>query len=164
MAVDVFETTLQKTYEWLNDLMKILNWNDHQKAYLAFKGTLQALRDRLQVETAAKLSAQLPMLVRGFYFEGWKPATTPVKVKTPEDFLDFVAMHFNNVALLRDANTEDIVRAVFQVIATRVSSGEVYHIRQALPLPIAELWPSVEYSEEQEAARRETKQETRQKR
>nr|WP_166157051.1 DUF2267 domain-containing protein [Neochlamydia sp. AcF84]NGY95512.1 hypothetical protein [Neochlamydia sp. AcF84] len=144
MSVDVFETTLQKTHEWLKDLMKLLGWTDEKKAYLALKGTLQALRDRLSVEVSAKLSAQLPMLVRGFYYEGWKPSIMPVKVKTTEEFLDFVAFHFNSLALVQYSDVEKIVRAVFQVVTQHVSKGEIEHIRQVLPLPIAALWPSSE--------------------
>jgi uncharacterized protein (DUF2267 family) len=69
---DVFEGTLQKTQVWLNDLMFELDWEDRpQKAYLALRTVLHALRDRLTVEEAVQLGAQLPMLVRGFYFEGW---------------------------------------------------------------------------------------------
>lgn len=164
MSVDVFETTLQKTYEWLDDLMDLLDWDDQQRAYLAFKGTLHALRDRLPVDIAAKVSAQLPMLVRGFYYEGWRPAATPVKVKTPDEFLDLVLMHFNNVSLTDDNDVEEIVRAVFQVISDHISAGEVDRIRLALPLSIAELWPSMEYGEEQELMRREIKYAGRQRR
>ncbi|MBS4168723.1 DUF2267 domain-containing protein [Parachlamydia sp. AcF125] len=161
MAVHVFETTAQKTYEWLKDLMKQLGWNNEERAYLALKGTLQALRDRLPVNVSAKLSAQLPMLVRGFYYEGWKPAITPVKVKTSQEFLDFVAAHFNNTTLAED-NVEEIVRSVFQLISNHVSAGEVNHLRQALPLPIAEFWPSSDHRETQEMGRSETKQVYRQ--
>jgi uncharacterized protein (DUF2267 family) len=163
MAIDVFETTIQKTYEWLQDLMDLLGWRNEKYAYQALRGTLHALRDRLPVEISAKLSAQLPMLIRGIYYEGWKPAITPVKVRNPEDFLDFVYEHFNYTALSAypDLDVEGIVRAVFQVITHHVSSGEIYRIRQALPLPIAEFWPSLEYSEELEARRRRSKQMTR---
>src|SRR3972149_5548702 len=63
---DVFEGTLQKTQVWLNDLMFELDWEDRpQKAYLALRTVLHALRDRLTVEEAVQLGAQLPMLVRG---------------------------------------------------------------------------------------------------
>lgn len=156
MSVSVFDTTLQKTHDWLKDLMKQLGWDNEERAYLALKGTLHALRDRLPVEMSAKLCAQLPMLVRGFYYEGWKPAITPVKVKTSQEFLDFVAAHFNNTALAQD-DVEGIVRSVFQVIANHVSASEIDCIKQTLPLPIAELWPSSEYCEQQELERRKGK-------
>src|SRR4051812_22139591 len=92
-GLEVFDHTLQKTYEWLNEIMGLLNWHDHHLAYLALRGTLQALRDRLPIEIAVKFGAQLPMLIRGFYYEGWKPGIVPIKIKIPEDFLDFVSSH-----------------------------------------------------------------------
>jgi uncharacterized protein (DUF2267 family) len=145
-GVDVFETTVQKTYEWLHDLMLLLHWEDRHRAYLALRATLQALRDRLPIEIAVKLSAQLPMLIRGFYYEGWKPAITPIKVKNTEEFLVLVSLYCNNANLSQEEDIEKIVRAVFQVVASHVSSGEIHHIKQALPIPIANLWPSTEYS------------------
>src|SRR4051812_27609642 len=85
--LDVFSTTLQKTNHWLNDLMLLLGWQEKQKAYLALRATLQALRDRLTVEEAAQLGAQLPMLIRGFYYEGWNPTGKPLKERHKEQFL-----------------------------------------------------------------------------
>ena len=47
-AHDVFDTTTQKTQVWLNDLMSQLDWEDKpQKAYMALRTVLHALRDRL---------------------------------------------------------------------------------------------------------------------
>ncbi len=43
------------------------------------------------------------------------------------------------------------------MIAHHVSAGEIYHLRQALPLSIAELWPSLERSEEAESKRKRSK-------
>lgn len=154
-GLDVFENTLQKTHEWLSDLQNVLGWDDRQKAYLALRGVLQALRDRLPVETAVKFGAQLPMLIRGFYYEGWKPAITPIKVKSSEDFVDLVSFRFTNTMLSRESNIEEVVRAVFKVVACYISPGEVYHIAQTLPFPIADLWPSIDNVEEQETMHRE---------
>jgi uncharacterized protein (DUF2267 family) len=78
-GLSVFDTTLQKTNHWLKELMRLLDWNDRQKAYLALRATLHALRDRLPLEETAQLGAQLPMLVRGFYYEGWDPGDKPVQ-------------------------------------------------------------------------------------
>jgi uncharacterized protein (DUF2267 family) len=139
-GLDVFENTFQKTYEWLNDLMDLLGWNNKQKAYLALRGTLHALRDRLPVPLAAKLGAQLPMLVRGFYYEGWRPTVTPIKIKSADDFLDYVAEHFTYNMLDQEPDVEHIVRCVFQLLADHLSPGEIHHIVQALPDSIAELW------------------------
>lgn len=146
LGLEVFENTLNKTYEWLNDIMKELNWDDKQKAYLALRGTLQALRDRLPYELAAKFGAQLPMLVRGFYYEGWKPMATPVKIKNVDEFLIHVSTHFNMTPLNQYEDIEAIVRAVFKVVKNHVSEGEIVHLQDALPASMASLWPSISRS------------------
>jgi uncharacterized protein (DUF2267 family) len=66
---DVFEQTLQKTNEWLTRLATELAGDDRQLAYRALRASLHALRDRLIVDEAAHLGAQLPLLVRGIYYE-----------------------------------------------------------------------------------------------
>lgn len=145
-GVDVFDNTFQKTTEWLNGLIDILDWKDKdgkQNAYVVLRATLHALRDRLPFEIAVKFGAQLPMLIRGFYYEGWKPNITPIKVKGAEEFLDFVAARLMNTTILNENDLETIVRAVFEVIAMHISDGEVNHIKQALPVHIAALWPSL---------------------
>jgi hypothetical protein len=81
-GLEVFDTTLQKTNRWLNEAMGLLDTKDKQTAYLAFRSALHALRDRMTVEEVAQLAAQLPMLMRGFYYEGWDPTGKPLKLRT----------------------------------------------------------------------------------
>ena len=91
---EVFQTTLQKTNIWIKQISDALHWDDHQKAYHGLRAVLHALRDRLPVPEAAHFGAQLPMLIRGFYYDEWKPASTPVKLKTAQDFYDTVKANF----------------------------------------------------------------------
>ncbi len=72
-GLEVFDSTVQKTNIWLNDILEELHWEDRNKAYMALRTTLHALRDRLTLEEVAQFSAQLPMLIRGIYYEGWDP-------------------------------------------------------------------------------------------
>jgi uncharacterized protein (DUF2267 family) len=45
------------------------------------------------VEEVAQLGAQLPMLVRGFYYEGWDPTGKPsLKVRNKEHFMARIAI------------------------------------------------------------------------
>lgn len=146
--IEVFETTLQKAYEWLSDLNTLLGWKDSQRSYLALRATLHALRDRLPLEIGANFSSQLPMLIRGFYYESWQPSNSPVKVKSAEDFINLVARHLENTSLSHEEDLEKVVRSVFLVITHHLSIGEVFHIKQALPGPIAKLWPAIEFYED----------------
>jgi uncharacterized protein (DUF2267 family) len=91
-----FESTYRTTSAWLRELMRELGWDDPRRAYAALRAVLHALRDRLTVAEAADLSAQLPMLVRGLFFEGWRPNAVPVKEQRREDFLAHVAAAFRD--------------------------------------------------------------------
>jgi len=83
---EVFATTLQKTNLWLKQISDALPSDGHQKAYHSLREVLHALRDRLPVTEAAHCGAQLPVLVGGFCRDDWKPAHTPVKMKTVQEF------------------------------------------------------------------------------
>jgi uncharacterized protein (DUF2267 family) len=137
---DVFDGTLQKTQIWLNDLMMDLDWQDHpHKAYLALRTVLHALRDRLTVEEAVQLGAQLPMLVRGFYYEGWTLKGKPRKERHKEDFLAHIKDAFKNDVTVRP---ESVARAVFTVLERYTSEGEIEDIKHMLPKALHELWPN----------------------
>jgi len=137
-GVDVFDTTVQKTNSWLHDLMQVLRWPDKHKIYLALRVTLHALRDRLTVEEVAHLGAQLPMLVRGFYYEGWDPTDKPLRQRHKEQFLARIEQQFEDDD---SVDPEVVVRAVFFVLEHRVTEGEIEDIKQILPAEIRDLWP-----------------------
>jgi uncharacterized protein (DUF2267 family) len=125
-GLDVFDQTLQKTNIWLKEIMEDLG-PDRQRAYHALRAVLHTLRDRLTVEEAAHLSAQLPLLVRGIYFEGWHPAHKPTTERSQEDFLEQVSTR------LRGVDPEAATRSVFKVIKENVTDTEVAHVRDMLP-------------------------------
>jgi uncharacterized protein (DUF2267 family) len=115
-----------------------LDWQDEHKAYLALRSVLHALRDRLTVEEAAQLGAQLPMLVRGFYYEGWDPTGKPVKERHQEQFLAHVKQDFRNDERVLP---EKLVRAVFTLLSHHISGGEIKDVKHTLPAELRSLWP-----------------------
>jgi uncharacterized protein (DUF2267 family) len=137
-GLDVFDRTVHKTNSWLNELMEILGWDDRHKAYLALRVTLHALRDRLTVEETAQLGAQLPMLIRGFYYEGWDPTGKPLKVRQAEEFLARIEEHFSDD---EQVDAELVSRAVFTVLSNRVTEGEIEDVKHVLPAELRGLWP-----------------------
>ena len=93
-SIAAIESSIHTTNTWLKELMEELGWDDRQRAYRALAVVLHALRDRLSVAEAADLGAQLPMLVRGLYYEGWTPKGKPIKERKREDFLAHIAAAF----------------------------------------------------------------------
>jgi uncharacterized protein (DUF2267 family) len=140
-SLDVFDRTLHETNEWLKDLMYEMGWEDRHLAYKSLRAALHALRDRLTPEEAAHLSAQMPMLVRGLYYEGWKPSDAPEKIRDKESFLARVKEKLDGATTAGQMDIEMLTRAVFKLVRHRISEGEVDDIISELPKEIAELWP-----------------------
>ena len=134
----MFQGTLEKTQAWLEDLEVKLDCDTHT-AYASLRSTLHALRDRCTVEEASQLGAQLPMLVRGFYYDGWHTAGTPRKERHKEEFLAHVEKDLRGD--VREVDAERTVRAVFELLTERISAGEIEDVRNMMPAEIRALWP-----------------------
>lgn len=52
---------------------------------------LHVLRNRLTLEQAVHLGAQLPLLVRGIVYDGWRIAGKPSDERQPVEFATLVA-------------------------------------------------------------------------
>jgi uncharacterized protein (DUF2267 family) len=143
-GLEAIETTLSKTHMWLHEIMHELGWTDSHHAYLALKGVLHSLRDHLPVEEAVQLGAQLPMLVRGLYYEGWRPAGKPLHERHREDFLMDAMSGFGDSMLAKifagsACDADQIVHAVFNVLARHTTAAP--SVRHVLPAEIRALWP-----------------------
>jgi uncharacterized protein (DUF2267 family) len=137
----VWDKTLAKSNEWLKALGAELGWQEAHATLLGLRSVLHALRDRLPPNEAADLAAQMPLLIKGVYFDGWKPSATPVKARTKEEFLELVRKPLARG--FPDADPERVTRAVLKVIAEHVSSGEIRDVRLTLPPELVELWPEL---------------------
>lgn len=139
-TVSTFESTYQKSQLWLHDLMEIGHFADEAQAYVALRSVLQALRDRLTIEEAAHLAAQLPLMIRGAFYEGWDPARNPAReVKSEEDFVHTVAEKTTGAE--STFNVPKGIRAVFQLLDRKISAGEIEDVKGSMPAKLQRLWP-----------------------
>jgi uncharacterized protein (DUF2267 family) len=136
-GLDVFDKTLQTTNIWLKEIAEEIG-PDRQRAYHALGAVLRALRDRLTIDEAAQLSAQLPLLIRGIYFDQWRPAEQPKRVRHLDDFLAMIAESDGEGAPI---DPEDAARAVFKVLGRHIARGEADQLKAVLPAEIRSLWP-----------------------
>jgi uncharacterized protein (DUF2267 family) len=139
VGLEGIEHTVQLTHQWVNDLDARLGWENKHRAYRLLRTVLQAVRDWLPVNEAAGFGAQLPELLRGVYYEHWRPAATPVKHRHRDDFIARVSGTFANDPLIFP---EDAVMAVFELMSDKIAAGEIEKVRHALPADLRAMWPS----------------------
>lgn len=135
-GLDIFDKTIQTTNIWLDEIMDSIG-PDRQFAWKALSTVLHKLRDRLQPELAAHLGAQLPLLIRGVYYDLYEPANQPTDINTAGEFVEDVAKWLSDT---RAVDPKKAIVAVFAVLDRHVSTGQIEKVRQALPHSIRQLW------------------------
>jgi uncharacterized protein (DUF2267 family) len=138
VGLEALDHTVQLTHIWINDLDERLCWNNKPRAYRLLKAVLHALRDWLPINESADFAAQLPGLLRGAYYEQWRPAITPVKKRSKADFIARVEDSFKADPLEQPSRS---VMAVFELLSRKISPGEIKDVRHALPEDVRDLWP-----------------------
>ena len=135
-GLDVFDKTLQTTNIWLNEIMDDLG-PDRQVAWKVLSTVLHKLRDRLPIGLAAHLGSQLPLLVRGVFYDQFEPAKLPVECDTHEEFAAEVAEWLSDI---RPVDPDAAIRSVFGVLNRHLSEGQADKVRQALPKGLKMSW------------------------
>ena len=128
-GIDAFDKTLQTTNIWLNEIMAEIG-PDRQVAWKVLSTVLHKLRDRLDLGLAAHLGAQLPLLVRGAYYDQFQPGRGPSQCDTREQFVAEVAEWLGDT---RPVDPDLAVRAVFGVLSRHIAEGQIDKVCQALP-------------------------------
>jgi len=127
----------QVAAEWLNLLSEDLRIADKGHAYVLLRATLHAVRDFLTNDEAVHLGAQLPVLVRGLYYEGWRHPSKPVH---PRGKADFISRVMGECSPVRFEDPERAVAAVFDLLRRQISEGEFNQVVNAMRRPLRELW------------------------
>ncbi|HZZ35807.1 MAG TPA: DUF2267 domain-containing protein [Caulobacteraceae bacterium] len=135
-GLEVFDKTLQTTNIWLGDIMKTIG-PDRHAAWKVLSVVLHKLRDRLPVEVAAHLSAELPLLIRGVYYDQYEPARQPSGCRNIDEFIHEVREWLTDA---RPMNAKEAIAAVFATLSRHISEGQIVKVQGALPESIRRFW------------------------
>jgi uncharacterized protein (DUF2267 family) len=136
-GLEVFDRTIHVTNKWLEEIMETTP-RDRHLAWHVLGAVLRAVRDRIPIELAAHLGAQLPLMVRGTYYDRFRPSDAPQTWRSAEPFLAIIA---NELSSTRPVGAEDAARAVFRTINQHVDPGQIEKVRHALPEEVRAMWP-----------------------
>lgn len=132
-TVEGIERTVHKTYEWLAALCDKLGITDRAEAYRSLRAFLHLLRDRVTVDEAADFAAQLPLLLRGVFYEGWVPAKTPQRWRTREEFLQRLAQ---DAGLAGPTHASYTATAIATLLRERLTEGQLENALAMLPAEV----------------------------
>jgi len=135
-GLDVFDRTLHTTNAWLKELSEELDVDRHA-AWKILSVVLHKLRDRLPVDLSAHLGSQLPLLIRGVYYDQYQPAKQPGRGHSLDEFVDDVG------EWLTDAKSVDprrAIEAVCHVLSRNLAPGQVEKVRANLPKAVRPIW------------------------
>lgn len=135
-GLDAFDKTVQTTNIWLNEICDEIG-PDKQLAWHVLGVVLRTLRDRLPPDLSAHVASQLPVLVRGAYYDQYRPAEQPKPIRSREEFVEQIGSGLSNV---RRVNPEAAARAVFHTLNRHLPAGQVTKARGALPQEVQALW------------------------
>ena len=126
----IIERSTEKANIWLGDVAAELGDDDRQYAYRVLRAVLHVLRDRLTIDAAAKLAAQLPTLIRGIYYEDWDPSRVPMPAHTVDTFLEHVV---SEGRFSGETEASIAVTAVTAVLRRHLTPGGIDAIVSVLP-------------------------------
>jgi uncharacterized protein (DUF2267 family) len=134
-SVDGIERSVHKTNQWINELAQELGGEDREDAWRILRAYLQVLRDELTVDEAAQLAAQLPLVLRGAFYEAFDPSRQPAKLRDREQFV----AAFAERAQLDPDRAAEAVEAATRVLRRHVTEGEFDDVLAQLPSEVREV-------------------------
>ena len=135
-SLDVFDKTMQSTHIWLNEINSVIG-PDRHLAWKVLSTVLHKIRDRLPIELSAHLGSQMPLLIRGAYYDQYKPSAQPWTCRTVEEFVGEVAEWLGDV---RPVDPNLAIAAVICVLDRHVDPGQIAKVKGALPKHLRQMW------------------------
>jgi uncharacterized protein (DUF2267 family) len=139
IQIPEFAQAVHDAEDWIADLMQRLGWHDPARTWLALRAASHALRDGLPMDAALSVAAQLPVLLRGVYVEGWRPAARALRVKSRQAFFERI-----HEGVHRDPaiDPEQVARGFLAALAARMPAGELEVAKAETPEGLRGLWPA----------------------
>ncbi len=137
LGLRIIDESVQAANIWINDVNTRTGWDHKQRAYRLLRQVLHVLRDHMNVDEAAQLGAQLPIMIRGIYYEGWNPSKTPVTERSRDGFIAKVQDAFGTDPL---GDAPEAIAAVMAVLDAHVSGGEMENVKATFSKEIRTLF------------------------
>jgi uncharacterized protein (DUF2267 family) len=129
---DSLDRAVDQAHDWLHDIARGLGSADVRTAYFCLRAVLRLIRDRLPIAQSAALGARLPLLIRGIYFESWRPHESKPQARQVEEFLGLLERDLR-AHVAAKLEPERVFEAVADRLRLHLEAREVAELVRALP-------------------------------
>lgn len=142
MQAQAHVTTIDRNIEmanvWLGEISDEMDHISREDAWACMNAVLRTVRDRVPMDEAVHFAAQLPTLIRGSYYEDWRPHESPHKWRHREEYLAAVK---DKLPGRENYDAEKTIRAVLNVVGHHMNPEELKKIKAIHPREVWDLWP-----------------------
>lgn len=134
-----FDQYGEKARDWVRELAAELSIPE-EKAYRIIRVVLHSLRNHIPIAESFHLIAQLPLIWKGIYVDGWKPSQEFNRLGDMADYIQSIRNEDKGMAgydFGNDTNAKKALLSVWKLMANHVSDQEMWHICNTLPEEIA---------------------------
>ncbi len=137
------DEAVHKLNTWLLELMKIMDWDNRERALSAYRATIHTLRDLLPYHSTVQLGAQLPLILKGIYYDGWVPKNNQTyQVNTPTEFYELIRCELGSTNLKFDNKTiQKFTHSIFKIMVNHMGENEMRKIKGLLRENVREIIP-----------------------
>ncbi|SFR47133.1 Uncharacterized conserved protein, DUF2267 family [Marinobacter daqiaonensis] len=136
-SIDIIDRNIVIINTWLKDISEEIGDIDEEQAWGRLRAVLLTVRDRIETDEAIHFGAQLPIIVRGLFYEQWKPTETPRKWRHRDEYLEAVNSNIDGP----DIDAELTVKAVLKVMDRHLEPGELKKVKEMHSKEVWDLWP-----------------------
>ncbi|GJF02439.1 hypothetical protein PSD17_14020 [Pseudonocardia sp. D17] len=130
-GIDAVARAERTALGWIDTVAESVGTGDRAYAFRVLRAWLHAVRDRLEVDGTAHIGGQLPILLRGIWYDGWRPAVVPVKFG-PEQLVTMVA---DDAGVAPD-EARRVIPLVTAALDRRWAPGQTEHLLTQLPTSV----------------------------
>ena len=114
------ERFVEEEHKYFNSLYENNpGFKSHDEIERALRAVLQVFRDRLPMEESFNVLAQLPSFLKLYFIEGWKFRSTPLRIRTLDDFVLAVEdklIRLGEINYERDMTTEELISIIIKQV------------------------------------------------
>ncbi len=130
-----FHKHADTAWEWVKEMEQEMQIPT-EKAARIIRVVLHATRDHVPLNESFHLLAQLPLVWKGIYVDGWKPAQTFQRLDGWKGYLNAIRSADKNLAgydFGNDIQAKKIILSVWRLLSAHISTNELTHICNTMP-------------------------------